>query len=323
MDDSAKKLDQFFTQDEVAARCLSSILAIVKQLEYDLDKIRILEPSAGDGAFIRAADSKGIGSYAYDIDAKQSYIKQNDFIDGGVISNLPGKDKLITVGNPPFGKRAKLAVSFINKAFEYSDTVAFILPLQFEKYSAQKQINDLADLVYSEKLDENSFLFQGENYSVRCCLQIWTKRKGLTDIRLRQAPQIKHPDFEMWQYNNTRGAEKYFDKLQYGWDFAVPRQGYKDYTLKETDPDKMDRRTQWIFFKANSRSALDNLNLLDFSELSRKNTSTPGFGKADVVQAYIENFGNHSSITSIDTQTFQLGDPRPSLAGTLPTPGIL
>lgn len=63
MDDSAKKLDQFFTQDEVAARCLSSILAIVKQLEYDLDKIRILEPSAGDGAFIRAADSKGIGSY--------------------------------------------------------------------------------------------------------------------------------------------------------------------------------------------------------------------------------------------------------------------
>ena len=94
----------------------------------------------------------------------------------------------------------------------------------------------------------------------------------------------------MWQYNNTREAEKFFDKDRYKWDFAVPRQGYKEYSIKETDPNNMDRRTQWIFFRASNNNILHNLMKLDFDKLSQKNTSTPGFGKADVVQAYEEMF---------------------------------
>ncbi|NCU29434.1 hypothetical protein EOM60_02380 [Candidatus Saccharibacteria bacterium] len=58
----------------------------------------------------------------------------------------------------------------------------------------------------------------------------------------------------------------------------------------------MDRRTQWIFFRASNNNILHNLMKLDFNKLSHKNTSTPGFGKADVVQAYEE--------MSLTNQTF-------------------
>lgn len=71
-----------------------------------------------------------------------------------------------------------------------------------------------------------------------------------------------------------------------GGDFAVPRQGYKDYTIRETDPANMSRHTQWIFFKAHSPKILNQLLKLDYETLSKKNISTPGFGKADVIEAY-------------------------------------
>ena len=162
--------------------------------------------------------------------------------------------------------------------------------MKIKKYSAQNQINPKAKLIYSMDLDENSFLFEDSEYSVRCCLQIWSLDFTDFDLRISSPPVTKHPDFEMWQYNNTRLAEKYFDKETYNWDFAVPRQGYKDYKIMESDPDKMDRRTQWIFFKAKDKKILKRLKDIDFDMLSKKNTSTPGFGKADVIQEYINLF---------------------------------
>ncbi|NCU29435.1 hypothetical protein EOM60_02385 [Candidatus Saccharibacteria bacterium] len=198
MASSAKQLDQFFTQDGVAADSLDVILKVLEQLGYTPADNLFIEPSAGEGAFIRAFKESNLDYLAYDIDVKQPYVTKLDFLQKGIPSNLPEKDKIIIIGNPPFGKRARLAIDFINKSFEYSDTVAFILPLQFDKYSAQKQIDSLANLVYSQRLDDNSFVYEGKEYAVRCCLQVWTKRDNLPDKRLRQPPQINHQDFEMW-----------------------------------------------------------------------------------------------------------------------------
>jgi len=320
---NAKALDQFFTRDDVAKKCLDQTLAILSKLNYDLPSLHFLEPAAGGGAFIRAVKSRKFQNFwAYDIEKKQPYVQQVDFLNSDLSADLPDKKQLVVIGNPPFGKRASLAVDFINKSFQYADTVAFIVPLTFDKYLTQKQIIDDANLVLSQKLDPASFTFMGEVFSVRCCLQIWTRRKNLPDLRLRQAPMVHHVNFEMWQYNNTRQAEKYFDKADYKWDFAVPRQGYKDYSIRETEPSKMSRQTQWIFFKAHDKATLKNLMSLDFEKLSHKNTSTPGFGKADVIQEYEIVFGQAGSASSASTQTFQLGAPRPSFAETLPLPGI-
>lgn len=314
MADEAKALDQFYTRSSVAQDCVDLALQWANKLGYDIAKLKVLEPSAGSGSFIRAFQDKGVKIDGYDIAPKDKSIKTLDFLTSAI--SKPGiRDNLIVVGNPPFGKRAKLAIDFINKAFNYSDTVVFILPLQFYKHSAQSKINQDARLVYSAKLPEKSFTFMGEDYGVRCCIQVWTIKPHGHDLRLRSSPITKHPHFDMWQYNNTRLAEKYFDKDTYDWDFAVPRQGYKDYSHKQTDPDKMDRRTQWIFFKAYTPQVLDNLKRLDFTKLSLKNTSTPGFGKADVIEEYQILFGDQPRLgSSTATQTFQLDGPRPSFA---------
>jgi len=263
----------------------------MKEIRICKTNLFFLEPSAGGGAFIRALKNsqfyKKNKFLAVDLDPQQPYILKKDFLHSNLSNLLPDKENVITIGNPPFGKRAKVAAQFVNASFFYSDVVAFILPLQFQKHSAQSMIFPHAKLVYDAKLDSNSFVFKNKDYSVRCCFQIWTTNStSLPDLRLRGRPITTHKDFDMYQYNNTTEAAKYFDKNTYQWDFAVPRQGFKDYTNKETDPDKMDRRTQWIFFKAKNKRILNRLLKIDFTKLSKKNTSIPGFGKADVIEEY-------------------------------------
>lgn len=270
-------LDQFYTREEYAKQCID----IVKKY-FNIDEYKILEPSAGYGSFIKYIDNY----YACDIDPKNNNIDKKDFLNDDISEKLIG-NKILTIGNPPFGKKSKLAIEFINKAFEYSDIVCFILPKQFLKYSSQSRVHKDAKLIHSEVLDENIFIHEEKEYSVRCCFQIWVLNDNKhTDLRIRELPTTTHKDFEMWQYNNTETASKYFNKEIYKWDFAVPRQGYKDYTIKETNPDNMSRKTQWIFFKANNESVLQNLLNIDFVKLSKNNTSTPGFGKADVIAEY-------------------------------------
>ncbi len=86
----------------------------------------------------------------------------------------------------------------------------------------------------------------------------------------------------MWLYNNVPAAVKVFDN---DFDFAVPRQGYQDYTIRAC-LDECVLSKQWILFKAKTPEVLQRLLNLDFEALSLLNTSTPGFGKADIVNAY-------------------------------------
>ena len=195
------------------------------------------------------------------------------------------------------------ASAFINKAFDYSQVVCFVLPIQFNKFSGHNQILPQAKLVFNEPLPENCFVFNGKPYSVRSCFQVWTTRETrIPDLRIRQSPKTRHPDFEMYQYNCTEEAAKFFDKNEYPWDFAVPRQGFKDYRMRETNPQALDRRVQWIFFKAKNKKVLSRLKNLDFEALSRKNSTIPGFGKADVVEEYERLYPTPATNALIQTQ---------------------
>jgi predicted RNA methylase len=336
--DNSKELDQFFTNPIIAKNCIDKSIPFFKEINYNISQTVFLEPSAGDGAFI-AAGEKYMDVIGLDLEPQNKKIYKNDFLTQNIkqknnISNLlvgnnfnnnsvkelPNRNSVIVIGNPPFGKRAKLAIDFVNKAFEYSDTVAFILPLTFQKYLTQKQIDHRAKLLFDKRLPEKSFIYNGKPYGVRCCWQIWTlKQSNIPDLRIKFPPQIKHPLFEMFQYNNTKQAEKYFNKEKFGWDFAVPRQGYKDYSVKEINPDNLDKKTQWIFFKAKSNKIKDMLYSIDFVKLSQNNTSVPGFGKHDVVKEFNNMFpdiANYDSNISTFTQTFQFGEPKPNLAET-------
>lgn len=288
---NAKEFDQFYTSDDVAASCIEKVRGVLPRIGIKDRDVFYLEPSAGDGAFLRAIEkvdpARKLLVFGCDIDPKRDDILKRDFLSDSIADHLPTGKVVVSVGNPPFGRKGKLASAFINKAFEYSQVVCFVLPIQFNKYSGHNQVVPQAKLVFNEPLPDGCFVFNGKPYSVRSCFQVWTTRETqMPDLRIRQSPRTKHPDFEMYQYNCTEEAAKFFDKSKYPWDFAVPRQGFKDYGMRETDSSALDRRVQWIFFKAKNRNVLSRLKRLDFEALSRKNSTIPGFGKADVVEEY-------------------------------------
>lgn len=270
--------DQFYTKSDISEKCFNILTDNYPELLKDS---WILEPSAGTGSFVEAFLGKRVKSediYAFDIEPKHPLVRHADFFD------ITFEDKnIITIGNPPFGKRSKLAIDFFNHSAMFSHTIAFIVPVQFQKYGVQYRLNKDFHLIYDESLPADSFENNGKTLSVRCCFQIWTKREGYKDLRILEAPKTKHPDFEMYLYNNTPETRKYFD---YDWDFAVPRQGFYDYSKRILNKDELNPKVQYMFFKTEDEKARERLMSLDFDKLSLKNTTIKGYGKADVVAEY-------------------------------------
>ena len=279
----SKNLDQFYTNPIVSDK----LVGIVKDILPIQFKNNFLEPSAGTGNFIDSLKKHGVKSSkieAYDIEPKSDkIIKKNYF-------NLKKRfsKKRIIIGNPPFGKRGKLALDFLNKGLEESPYVAMIFPNIFNRYSIQKKINENAKLIYSKSLNEDSFILNDKSYSVKCVFQIWTtKLSNKKNLRIKNAPKIRHKDFQTWIHNNTKQTLKYFDKKKYKWDIAVHRQGYYDYNLKITNPNDLIKNRQYFFIKANSKKILKKIEKIDFTKLSKTNTQVYGFSTFDFVNEYI------------------------------------
>lgn len=123
-----------------------------------MNKQLCLEPSAGDGAFLDF-----IPRYeAYDLYPEDNRIVQKDFL-----TFSPSYQHYITIGNPPFGSRSKLAIDFFNHAAIFSDVIAFIVPVSFMKWNVQKELDKGFILVDYFYLDPNSFLDRSKDFSVR------------------------------------------------------------------------------------------------------------------------------------------------------------
>ena len=92
----------------------------------------------------------------------------------------------------------------------------------------------------------------------------------------------------MWQHNCTAASEKY---LTYPWGIAVLRQGWgsmepiirEDTTLP---PAALDKRKQWMLLRPHTPEAHHILANINYQALGQKNTTVPGFGKADLVAEY-------------------------------------
>ena len=286
-----KDLDKFYTSDRVVKIVLDELFAVLKNAGVDPAKCRFLEPCAGDGQFLSGLKGLGVTSVqSFDIEPERDEIIKSDFLKLG----LPDIRDYITVGNPPFGYKGKLAASFINRCSEWGDIIAFVLPIQFRRFNIQKQVCDDLKLIFSSSnLDRDSFIFDGKKYHVNSLFQIWVNRinpafSSLPDLRLLKPLPNRHMDFKTFTHNNTKESLKYFNKFEYKWDFAVVRQGYYDYEHRITDPNELIKNRQYLFVKyVNdiSRLVFDHI---DFMKLSRTNTSTPGFSNTDLVREYIE-----------------------------------
>lgn len=274
-------VDQFFTKREIVQRCIQNFHREISSFEvFD----NIIEPSAGNGGWLEYLPVKTI---ALDLEPLHPTIIKQDFFHFP-FTNICNQKNLV-IGNPPFGKRSKLSIEFFQYASLFADCIAFIVPNQWNKNSVQDKIPSEWRLVFKEALPENSFYTPSDerDFSCRCVFQVWEKNSNKQDLR-KEKSIIKHPDFQMYLYNNTKTALKMFEE---NFDFAVPRQGYQDYSRRETDKDKCEKNKQWMLIKAKNKEIYERLYNLDYYQISKKNTTIPGWGKADLLEEYNEKYG--------------------------------
>lgn len=173
--------DQFYTNPLTAKKLTSIFAEEVKKLDYQ--KINFIEPAAGTGNFCQAIReinknnqfiSKKILAFDIEPKSKQENIITADFLKTPLTKYLEKgkKNNYVALGNPPFGKKGKLALEFVNKVAKYIDTIGFILPLTFRRWSIQSKLNKDLQLVYDINLEPNSFLVDNKIYSLNTCFQI-------------------------------------------------------------------------------------------------------------------------------------------------------
>lgn len=273
------KLDQYYTHPRIAQLCWR---LLQKQIP-DTPNITYIEPSAGTGNFyFLLPDGR---KTAVDIDPTHPQILPANFLTWQPPKHTNPTETII-IGNPPYGHRNNTAIQFLNKAAAISSTIAFILPVTFLKYQAQKCVPQQLKLAASHRLPKQSFYTSDSKpYSINTHFQIWTSLPHIkSNLRKHKPEPISHAHFRMFQYNNTPDGLKFFDN---DFDFAVLCQGWQDYTRKESDAASCERNKQWIMFKAGSPEALRILESINYQKLAHTvSTITPGFRKNDIVTEY-------------------------------------
>jgi hypothetical protein len=173
-------LDQFFTKPEIAEYCYSSLRDFLKKKKEKENSFKFIEPSAGAGAFYNLLpDDRRIG---LDLMPLAEGIQQQDFLSWNI---KPNGFRYITIGNPPFGYRAWLALTFMNHAASFSDFVAMILPMSFQsegKGSPKHRVKGMR-LVHSEVLPIDSFVSpEGKQLKINALWQIWEKGENKIEV---------------------------------------------------------------------------------------------------------------------------------------------
>ena len=279
-------LDQFYTKSEVASACWKHFTDTLSTLNRSPSDLFFVEPSAGTGAFYKLLPSdRRLG---IDLVPRCADVKSQDFFK---VTDLPfsPRDTAI-IGNPPFGKRGKLAIAFFNYAACLADIVAFIVPINFRKFTVHKHLDASMRFISKLPLPRDAFhLKTGKSYSVNTEFQIWTRLASAHhDMREYKPLPIRHHDFQIWQYNNTPDALKVF---QNPFDFAVPCQGWQDYSRRETDEKQCERNKQWMLLKAQNPTVLARLMKFDYERLAQEcATAVPGFRKGDLVKVYTDHY---------------------------------
>ena len=167
--------DKFYTNPSVVKICMEYIRTSLVIKREDI----IIEPSAGNGAFIADIERISNHTFFYDIVPEHPKIFGADFlkeVDLDVLRDFVDYQKIHFIGNPPFGRQSCLAFLFIKKCVKYADSISFILPKSFKKESMQRHFPKYFHLVFEADLLENAFLVNGKVHDVPCVFQIWDKK---------------------------------------------------------------------------------------------------------------------------------------------------
>ncbi len=184
------ELDKFYTKPSVAIDCIT----LLNMDEYDF----VIEPSAGNGSFFLNIPHPF--KMGLDLKPECSLVETHDWLTYKVDQKY--KNVLI-LGNPPFGRRNKLSISFNKHALTFDSvrTIAFILPDVFHKHTLQKYFPPEFRLKTLMKLPPYSFEVDGAPYNVPCTFFIFDKSPG-QDLKFMPEKYKDTKDFIYGSKNN-------------------------------------------------------------------------------------------------------------------------
>ena len=144
--------EQIFTDADIVLKCIELARPYIKEGH------KLIEPAAGDGAFLRGLKSAKITNeiLAYDIEpTTDSQIIQQDFL----TVDLSSHTSLFALTNPPFGRANSLSVKFFNRLAEAAgcEYIAFIVPISWRKWSVQDRLDQHFHLILDEELPLECF----------------------------------------------------------------------------------------------------------------------------------------------------------------------
>lgn len=254
----ARQRDQFYTQKNVAQACVKALSGLLPENAF------FIEPSAGEGAFLYALEEQNYSYLAYDIEPKHLAIIHKDFLYTKA-KDFPTRP-LILIGNPPFGKNSSLAIRFFNHAAQFCEMIALILPATFEKDSIQNRLALNMELIKSEKLMDDRFLFNGELVSVPTVFQIWKKT---TNLRTKNIKPTTSLEFEFVTKDKA--------------DFAIQRVGNAAGKVK-TDFNHVATASHY-FLKAND-VVRKKFETIDWSTVKYNTAGNPSISKTELIAMY-------------------------------------
>ena len=258
-------IDKFYTKSDVASSCITLIKQHVTMNETDL----IVEPSAGNGAFIDGIKLLSKHHLFYDLEPENTDIIKQDYLTYDHREIKKRFVKIHVVGNPPFGRQSSLAIKFIRKSCEFCNSISFILPKSFKKESLKNKFPLQFHLVYECDLPDNSFLVDGSEHNVPCVFQIWEKKETNRSI----AEKIEPLHFE------------FVDKKQNP-DISFRRVGVNAGTMDVNIDEKSIQSHYFIKF-TNNKTLHDNLKRLSKINFEFNNTVGPNsISKQELIRKF-------------------------------------
>jgi N6-adenosine-specific RNA methylase IME4 len=256
--------DRFFTKRPLAQRLYEITRAKIaeQQIEFDC----WLEPAAGDGAFFDLLPPENRLGIDLDPGNVEGVVKLDFLSYSEFRFRVYG-----TIGNPPFGKNANIAIKFFNRCAKISSFIAFILPRTFRKDSVVNKLDENFHLLYEESLPDNSFEIEGQDRSVPTVFQIWVKRPYR---RARAEILTDHEDLEFLPPEKCAEADILFQRV-----------GVSAGTIKF---EPTEHSPESHFCLKCSEEAETILQTINWNLVKHNTAGNPSISKSDVLKAYIE-----------------------------------
>ena len=234
-------IDKYYTTENTVQICIELIKKYINIGPNDL----CIEPSAGNGSFIKNITKLFSNYKFYDISPENNEIIKQDYLSFDHNEISTEYNNIHIIGNPPFGRQSSLAKKFIKKSAIFSNSISFILPKSFKKDSLKKTFPLNYHLICEQDLPDNSFTINNNNYNVPCVFQIWIKKdvnrilpKKLFPNKFKFVKKDENPDICFRRVGVYAGKidKKYDDK-------SVQSHYFIKFDIKLTD-DIFEKLTQ-------------------------------------------------------------------------------